>query len=234
MINQKIKNCIKQNILLIKKDLVIQTFGNVSIRIDTNHFCIKPSGIPAEELKINDIPIIRISDGKKIKGNLQPSTDTPTHQIIYKKYKDIKSIAHTHSKYATSWAQTNKSIPLLGTTHADYWINEIPVIKYINKSNLEKNYELMTGKLIIKTIENKKYNPISCPGVIVSGHGPFTWGTDETKAVLYSEMLEYIAELAFISMQIKINKKIPNYISRKHFERKHGKSSYYGQKIKKS
>ena len=225
-----IKLCIEQNKLLNKKKLTIQTFSNVSIRLNREYFVIKPSGMPPEKIEINKCPVIRISDGKKVRGSYNPSTDTPTHQEIYKRFSQIKSIAHTHSKYATSWAQTGKSIPIYGTTHADYWKTEIPVTNFITKQDLKKNYEANTGLLIIKTLSKKKLNPNNCPGVIVSGHGGFTWGKSYESAVKMSELMEFIAELAYFTEQIKVKKRIPKYICEKHFERKFGKKSYYGQK----
>ena len=231
--NKKFKNpskeCKKQNIRLVKKNLSIQTFSNVSLRIDEKYFVIKPSGVPPTQIKINESPIIRISDGRKVYGKYKPSTDTPTHQVLYKFYKEIKSISHTHSKYATAWAQTGKSIPIYGTTHSDYWYGKVPVTSYLEKKQL-KDYELSTGYLIIKLLKKLKLNTTSCPGVMVAGHGPFCWGTNFDSAVNYSEMLEYISEMAYYSEQIKIKNKLPAHISKKHFERKFGKNKYYGQK----
>ena len=171
-----VKECVNQNKLLKKKKLTIQTFSNVSIRLNDNYFTIKPSGVSPEKIILKKCPIIRVSDGKKMAGSYKPSTDTPTHRALYKKFKEIKSIAHTHSKYVTAWAQSGKSIPIYGTTHADYWKSEIPVTNFISKKELKKNYEANTGNLIIKTLKKKKLNPFNCPGVIVSGHGGFSWG----------------------------------------------------------
>ena len=225
-----IKECINQNKILKKKKLTVQTFSNVSIRLNEEFFTIKPSGVLPEDIIAKKCPIVRISDGKKISGTYKPSTDTPTHRIIYKKYKEIKSIAHTHSKYVTAWAQSGKSIPIYGTTHADYWKSEIPVTNFISKQDLNKNYEENTGNLIIKTLLKRKLNPFNCPGMIVSGHGGFSWGEKNIEAVKISELMEFIAELAYFTEQIKVKKKLPKYISKKHFERKFGKKSYYGQK----
>ena len=225
-----IKECINQNKLLKKKKLSIQTFSNVSIRLNDKYFTIKPSGVLPEKIILKKCPIIRISDGKKIVGSYTPSTDTPTHRLIYKIFGEIKSIAHTHSKYVTAWAQSGKSIPIYGTTHADYWKSEIPVTNFISQKDLRKNYEANTGNLIIKTLRKKKLNPLNCPGIIVSGHGGFAWGKNNADAVKMSELMEFIAELAYFTEQIKVKKKLPKYISKKHFERKFGKKSYYGQK----
>lgn len=228
-LNKFFIECKKQNISLVKKNLSIQTFSNVSIRIDKKYFTIKPSGIFPNKIKIKDCPVIRISDGKKIKGKYNPSTDTPTHQILYKKFKDLKSVSHTHSKFATAWAQTGKSIPIYGTTHSDYWTSEVPIARYVTKKEL-KFYEKNTGNVIIECLNKRKLTVKTCPGVLVPGHGTFCWGDNFDKAVQYSEMLEFIAELAYYSQRIKFSKKLPDYISKKHFERKFGKKRYYGQK----
>ena len=223
------KQCILQNKLLVKKKLVIQNFGNVSIRVDRDHFVIKPSGVNLTKVNISDMPIINIKTEKKISGKLKPSSDTLTHLEIYKKYDKIKSISHTHSTYATVWAQSGKPIPLIGTTHADFWKNEVPLIKFIKQKFIEKNYERYTGKLILNNLRKKKLSPYTCPGVIVSGHGPFSWGTEYESSVLNSEILEFVAKTTFLSMQLKIKEKLPKYISNKHYQRKHGKKAYYGQ-----
>jgi L-ribulose-5-phosphate 4-epimerase len=224
--NQK---CLEQNKLLVKKKLVMHSFGNVSLRIDDNYFVIKPSGVDLQRTNNSEFPIININTGKVVKGKLKPSSDTPTHLEIYKKFLKIKSISHTHSLYATAWAQSGKAIPLIGTTHADYWQDDIPLVKFISKKNLNKNYEQYTGKLIIDKLRKLRIDAYSCPGVIVSGHGPFTWGVNENSAVLNSEILEFIAKTAYLSNQIKVKSILPKYISKKHFERKHGKKAYYGQ-----
>ena len=221
--------CILQNKELIKKKLVIQNFGNVSLRIDKEHFVIKPSGAKLAKLKPQDMPVVNIKSGKKVKGNLKPSTDTPTHLEIYRKFIDINSIAHNHSNYATVWAQSSKSIPLIGTTHADYWKNEVPIVEFLSSKDLKQNYEKNTGKLILKTLQRKKLNAYTCPGVIVAGHGPFTWGIQNSSAVINAEILEFVAQTTFQSFLLKIKKKLPKYISRKHYQRKHGKKAYYGQ-----
>ena len=224
------KKCIEQNKKLINLGLAFQTFGNVSIKIDNNHFFIKPSGIDAKILKNGDCPIIRIHDGLKIQGKYYPSTDMQTHLELYRNFKVLNSISHCHSKYATAWAQGYKAIPLLGTTHADFWNKEIPLIEYISKKELFENYELFTGKLIIKKLFELKTTPLKCTSVLVAGHGVFSWSDTYEGAVLNSELCEYIAEIAYLSLKIGIRKKIPNYISKKHFDRKHGKNAYYGQK----
>ena len=223
------KKCLEQNRLLVKKKLVIHNFGNVSLRLDKDHFTIKPSGIDLRNVKSSDFPIINLRTKKVIKGKLKPSSDTPTHLEIYKSFSKIKSITHTHSPYAITWAQSGRSIPLVGTTHADYWSSEIPIANFISQKELNNGYEKNTGKLILSTLKKKKIDPYKCPGILVAGHGPFTWGTEITSSIINAEILEFIAKTTFNSLLIKIKRKLPRYISKKHFERKHGKSSYYGQ-----
>ena len=223
------KKCLEQNRLLVKKKLIIHNFGNVSLRLDKDHFTIKPSGIDLRNVKSSDFPVINLRTKKVIKGKLRPSSDTPTHLEIYKSFSKIKSITHTHSPYAITWAQSGRPIPLVGTTHADYWSSEIPIVNFISQKKLNNGYEKNTGKLILSTLKKKKIDPYKCPGILVAGHGPFTWGTEIKSSIINAEILEFIAKTTFNSLLIKIKKKLPRYISKKHFERKHGKSSYYGQ-----
>jgi L-ribulose-5-phosphate 4-epimerase len=227
---QKIENlCIKENIKLSKLGLKDHSFGNVSVRVNKDLFFIKPSGVDVKKLKNGDCPLISISTGKVIKNKrLKPSVDMPTHMEIYKTFKNIKSISHCHSKYATAWAQTSKPIPLLGTTQADFWQNYIPLVDHVNIKQL-KNYELNTGKLICKKVLTEKIKPEVCPGLIVAGHGQFSWSNKIDKSVANSKLIEFIAETSFISLSIGLNKKLPKYISKFHFDRKHSKKKYYGQ-----
>ena len=173
--------------------------------------------------------MVEISSGKVIKSKLKPSSDTQTHRILYKKYSQIKGIAHAHPIFLTSWAQTGKSIPNLGTTHSDYWQKEIPITKELKKSEIKKNYELNTGKVIIRTLEQKKLDSNFCPGILSRYHGAFSWGDSSNEAVKNLEAMEFIAELAFYTTIIGYKKKVSKNIIDKHFFRKHGKNKYYGQ-----
>ena len=224
------KNCHVANINLAKSSLVIHSFGNISSRIDDKYFTIKPSGANLNILKHTDYPIIRISDNKIIKGKLNPSTDTPTHCLLYKKYPEIGGIAHTHSKFATAWSQAKKSIPILGTTHADYSQKNIQVTNPLKKSQIIKNYEKNIGNSIIDCLKKSKIKPLECPGILVANHAPFSFGINANQAFKNAEILEYIAELAYLSLQINSKSKIDINLIKKHFFRKHGPSSYYGQK----
>ena len=224
------KNCHVANVILAKSSLVIHSFGNISSRIDDKYFTIKPSGANLNILKHTDYPIIRISDNKIIKGKLNPSTDTPTHCLLYKKYPEIGGIAHTHSKFATAWSQAKKSIPILGTTHADYSQKNIQVTNPLKKTQIIKNYEKNIGNSIIDCLKKLKIKPLECPGILVANHAPFSFGINANQAFKNAEILEYIAELAYLSLQINSKSKIDINLIKKHFFRKHGPSSYYGQK----
>ena len=224
------KNCHVANINLAKSSLVIRSFGNISSRIDDKYFTIKPSGANLNILKHTDYPIIRISDNKIIKGKLNPSTDTPTHCLLYKKYPEIGGIAHTHSKFATAWSQAKKSIPILGTTHADYSQKNIQVTNPLKKTQIIKNYEKNIGNSIIDCLKKSKIKPLECPGILVANHAPFSFGINANQAFKNAEILEYIAELAYLSLQINSKSKIDINLIKKHFFRKHGPTSYYGQK----
>tara|TARA_B100002051_G_scaffold15686_1_gene12739 strand:- start:715 stop:1404 length:690 start_codon:yes stop_codon:yes gene_type:complete len=224
------KNCHVANVNLAKSSLVIHSFGNISSRIDDKYFTIKPSGANLNILKHTDYPIIRISDNKIIKGKLNPSTDTPTHCLLYKKYPEIGGIAHTHSKFATAWSQAKKSIPILGTTHADYSQKNIQVTNPLKKNQIIKNYEKNIGNSIIDCLKKSKIKPLECPGILVANHAPFSFGIDANQAFKNAEILEYIAEVAYLSLQINSKSKIDINLIKKHFFRKHGPTSYYGQK----
>ena len=213
---------------LLSLGLQIHTFGNASIR--HKNFCIiKPSGANLKKLKPSDLSVVNIKNKKIISGK-KPSVDLDTHLEIYKNFKNINSIVHTHSVYATSWAQAKKPIPCYGTTHADYYSREIPITKSINQSQVKKNYEYQTGKLVVSKIKELKINPLYIPGILVSGHGPFAWGSNSKDALSNAQTIEYIAELAFNTKRINQNvKSIPKFLQDKHYKRKIGPNSYYGQ-----
>lgn len=223
------KKCLKSNKDILSKKLAIQSFGNASQRIDDNSFIIKPSGVNLKKIKSKELVSIEISSGKKINGKLKPSSDTETHRIIYKKFPFIKGIAHAHPTFLTSWAQTGKEIPNLGTTHSDYWRSNIPITKELSKNEISKNYELNTGKSILKCLALKKINPKFCPGILSRYHGAFAWGKSSDEAVKNLEAMEFIAELAFYTTIIGYKKKVSKKLVDKHFFRKHGKNKYYGQ-----
>ena len=219
----------KANQELVDKRLVIQSFGNVSERY--NKKCIiKPSGIEIYKTDFSKMVPVNIDDGS-YNGSFKPSSDTPTHIELYKKFSKIQSVAHTHSIFATSWSQSGLSIPCLGTTHADYWEKEIPITRSLTKKEIETGYEKNTGLVIVETLSKLRMDPLFCPGILVKNHGVFSWGKSSFDAVNNAELIEYIAEMAYRSMRINSKiKPLNKDLHRKHFNRKHGDDKYYGQK----
>ena len=218
------------NIELVKKNLVVFTFGNVSgIDRKSGIIAIKPSGVDYDKLT-PEIMVLVDLEGNKIDSNLNPSSDTKTHIKLYKAFTDIGGIVHTHSRFATSWAQAKKPILCLGTTHADYFYGEIPCTEVISDEQITKDYEEETGNLILETFKNKNIDYHDIKACLVSSHGPFTWGKDPEEAVFISSLLEEIAQMNFNS--ILINPKLQSTkktLIDKHYLRKHGKHAYYGQ-----
>ncbi len=213
---------------LIKKKLVIQCFGNVSERFN-NQCIIKPSGIDLHKINYKRMVSVNIIDGK-YNGSYRPSSDTPTHLELYKKFNNIQSIVHTHSTFSTSWAQAGLPIPCLGTTHADNWSGDIPITRVLTKDEIEINYEKNTGLVIIETLVKLKIDPIEIPGILVNNHGVFTWGESSQNAVKNAQLLENISEMAYRSLALNPNlKSINTNLHAKHFNRKNGKNKYYGQ-----
>ena len=213
---------------IYKSGLVVRDFGNVSVR-RKDDFIIKASGRPMESISENDFVRVKYN-GDVAKSSLRPSSDTPTHLELYNEYEEIGAIVHTHSPYATSWAQSGKSIPCFGTTHADYWCIDVPITRRLSKKEIESSYEVETGKVIIEKLKQIKLNPLECPGIIVLNHGPFAWGPNLEKAVEHAEVLEYIAKMAFNALLINPDlNKIDKSLLNKHFFRKHGPNAYYGQ-----
>jgi L-ribulose-5-phosphate 4-epimerase len=229
MIDQLINDVWKANIELSKSGLVIQTWGNVS-GIDRSEgiIVIKPSGVPYNELKIDDMVSVDF-DGKIVKGTKRPSSDTPTHIELYKAFPKIEGVTHTHSTFATVFAQACSSITCLGTTHADTFSGSIPVTRFLTQEEIEAAYEKNTGSVIIERFGDLNY--IQTPGVLVAGHAPFCWGKSAIDSVNNSIILENVAKMAFLTYQLNPEiKELPEYISQKHFLRKHGPNAYYGQK----
>jgi L-ribulose-5-phosphate 4-epimerase len=226
---EKLKNSVfKANIELVNKGLVIHTWGNVSgIDPETGLIVIKPSGVSYETMIPGDMVVIDHL-GNIIEGHYKPSTDAPTHILLYNTYKSLGGIVHTHSSYATSWAQAGKSIPPLGTTHADHFYGEVPCTRLMEREETESNYEINTGRLIIEKIGN--LNPLDVSAVLVNGHGPFCWGTSAENAVYNAITLEEVAKMAFYTVLLGKSEPINQFLLDKHFKRKHGDDAYYGQK----
>jgi len=213
---------------LHRHNLVLHTFGNASAIDRANGLvAIKPSGVPYEQLKIGDIVIVDL-DNRVVEGKLRPSSDTKTHTLIYKNFPEIGGVVHTHSTYAVAWAQAMKPIPILGTTHADHAPEDIPCTEVMSDQMIKGDYEIETGNQILKTFKKRSY--LETPMVIVACHGPFTWGKTPDKAVYNSVMIEELARMAYLTVQI--NPKVPRLkksLIDKHYKRKHGPDSYYGQ-----
>lgn len=227
---------LEANKLLVEYRLVTLTWGNVS-GIDRKQglIVIKPSGVEYGKMTAEDMVVVDMS-GKVVEGKLRPSSDTPTHLEMYEAFPEIGGITHTHSVHATAFAQACKEIPCLGTTHADSFFGSVPVTRYLTENEVESGYEVNTGKVIIERFKEPstaggELDPVSMPGVLVAGHGPFCWGKDSEDSVRNSLILEQIAEMAFETLVLGPNvAPLPDYILRKHHERKHGKDAYYGQK----
>lgn len=232
VLNQLKEAVLMANLALPHHQLVTFTWGNVS-GIDREHdlVVIKPSGVPYDELKVSDMVVVRLADGEVVEGNLRPSSDTATHLVLYKEFPKIGGIVHTHSPYATSWAQAGRGIPALGTTHADYFYGEVPCTRKLADSEILGNYEVETGNVIVETFRSLQLNPNSIPGVLVDGHAPFVWGKNPENAVHNAVVLEEIAKMAtntyFLNHQTE---PIQQRLLDRHFLRKNGSNAYYGQR----
>tara|TARA_X000000950_G_scaffold275965_1_gene363114 strand:+ start:3069 stop:3767 length:699 start_codon:yes stop_codon:yes gene_type:complete len=225
-----LKECLKQNIKLIDLKLSFQNFGNLSLRLDSDHFAIKPSGANLKTVKYSEFPIVNIKNGKKISGNLKPSSDTKVHLEIYKHFSKINGVAHTHSFYATAWAQSCRPINILGTTHSDFSNKNIPITKKLLRNEILNDYEKAIGLSIIKSLKENNISAYNSPGILVANHGPFAWGKTAEDTIKNIEAIEIIAKLAFLTENLNPKKMINEILIKKHFERKHGINSYYGQK----
>jgi L-ribulose-5-phosphate 4-epimerase len=227
MLEQLKERVFKANLDIVKHSLVIHTWGNVSGRDkESGMVVIKPSGVTYEKMNPADMVVVDIN-GNVVEGKRKPSTDTPTHLILYRTYPGLGGIVHTHSTYATSWAQAGRSIPPLGTTHADHFYGEVPCTRVLNDKEIASDYEVNTGKVIIEKIG--KGNPLSTPSVLVNCHGPFCWGEDPENAVYNAIALEEIARMALYTVLLGKNESVGKSLINKHFNRKHGKNAYYGQ-----
>ncbi|WP_067929098.1 L-ribulose-5-phosphate 4-epimerase [Alicyclobacillus shizuokensis] len=217
------------NLQLPKHQLVKFTWGNVSgVDRERGLFVIKPSGVPYEELKAEHMVVCNL-DGEVVEGDLRPSSDTPTHALLYKSLPTIGGIVHTHSPWGTVWAQAGKPIPALGTTHADYYYGSIPCTRALTDDEIGGDYEYETGRVIVETLGET--NPLSMPGVLVRSHAPFCWGKDAADAVHNAVVLEEVAKLAYHSLALNPNlAPMQQSLLDKHYLRKHGKNAYYGQR----
>ncbi|OOF66269.1 L-ribulose-5-phosphate 4-epimerase [Rodentibacter sp. Ppn85] len=222
---------LKANLALPKHNLVTFTWGNVSgIDRTSNLVVIKPSGVDYEVMTAEDMVVVDLFSGKVVEGNKKPSSDTPTHLELYRRFKDIGGIVHTHSRHATTWAQAGEDLLALGTTHADYFYGTIPCTRKMTPAEIQGEYELETGKVIVETFQKRHVDPNQVPAVLVNSHGPFVWGTDADNAVHNAVVLE---ELAYMNLFSKVLRpslgSMQQELLDKHYLRKHGKNAYYGQ-----
>ncbi len=220
----------RANLDLVKHGLVIFTWGNVSgIDRESGLIVIKPSGVSYETMTAADMVVVDL-DGNVVDGDLRPSSDTPTHLALYRAFPEIGGVVHTHSTYATAWAQAGIDLPNIGTTHADYFHNAVPCTPDMTREEVEGDYELETGNVIVRRFQG--LNPVHTPGVLVKNHGPFTWGKDAHEAVHNAVVLEQVAKMASIAFTINPRLTMNPLLIEKHFSRKHGPNAYYGQKKK--
>lgn len=221
----------KANLDLVRKGLVIETWGNASgVDRERGLMVIKPSGVPYDGMKPKHMVVMSLETGKVVDGSLKPSSDTPTHLVLYRAFPKIGGVVHTHSLFATAWAQAQRGLPSYGTTQADYWYGDVPCTRLMKPDEIKKDYEANTGEVIVETFKKLKFGPMQHPAVLVASHGPFTWGKDVTDAVHNAGVLEFIARLA--SETLRINPKLKpmqSVLLNKHFLRKHGPNATYGQ-----
>ena len=233
MLEELKKQVYEANMLLPAYHLVTFTWGNVSgIDREKGLFVIKPSGVPYEELKPEDMVVMDL-EGNKVEGSLNPSSDTPTHAELYRRFPEIGGVVHTHSRWATIWAQAGRDIPAYGTTHADYIYGAVPCCRDLTREEVERAYELETGRVIADHFERNGLNPSHVPCVLARHHGPFAWGKDAMEAVHNAVVLEEVAMMAWHTETLPAAQPVgclPDHVKEKHFMRKHGPNAYYGQK----
>lgn len=219
------------NLDLVKKGVVIYTWGNVSgIDREKGLVVIKPSGVDYANMKPEDMVVVDLATGETVEGKWRPSSDTPTHLFLYRQFEDIGGITHTHSINAVAFAQAGIDIKAFGTTHADYFCGNIPCTRELTEQEVKEAYELNTGKVIVETIKERVKDAMKVPAALVKNHGPFAWGKDAAESVYNAVVLENVAEMAIKTMNLNNNAVLPQYVLDKHYERKHGKNAYYGQK----
>lgn len=229
MLEELKEKVFKANLDLVKHGLVIFTWGNVSgIDREKGLVVIKPSGVSYDEMKAEDMVVVDLASGQVVEGNLKPSSDTPTHLVLYRAFPEIGGVVHTHSTYATAWAQAGLDIPNIGTTHADYFHDAVPCTRDMTEMEVKGEYELETGNVIVERFMD--INPVHTPGVLVKNHGPFAWGTSPADAVHNAVVLEQVAKMASIAYSVNPKLTMNPLLVEKHFSRKHGPNAYYGQK----
>jgi L-ribulose-5-phosphate 4-epimerase len=228
MLQRLREQVLEANLELVRRNLVLYTFGNASgISREEGLVVIKPSGVPYEQMKPEHLVVTDLA-GNVVEGKLRPSSDLPTHLVLYKQFPEIGGVAHTHSEYATAWAQARRPIPCFGTTHADYFHGPVPVTSEMSNQEIAKEYETNTGHAIVRCLEQVR--PLAIPGVLVASHGPFAWGADAGTAAHNAVILEAIARMAYFTLGINSSAQpVGSTLHNKHYLRKHGENAYYGQ-----
>lgn len=225
------KKVYEANMDLVRHGLVIFTWGNVSgIDRERGLVVIKPSGVDYDTMTPDDMVVVDLHTGEVVEGSLRPSSDTPTHLVLYRAWPEIGGVVHTHSTYATAWAQAGIDLPNIGTTHADYFHNAIPCTADMTEAEVKGQYELETGNVIANRFRLGAINPVHTPGVLVKNHGPFSWGKDPHEAVHNAVVMEQVAKMAFVAYSVNPRLTMNPLLVEKHFSRKHGPNAYYGQK----
>ena len=231
MLKELKRKVYEANMELPRRGLVTYTWGNVSgIDRERGLFVIKPSGVEYDALRPEDLVVLDLN-GNKVEGDLNPSSDTKTHLVLYNAFPEIGGIVHTHSPHAVAWAPAGQDIPAHGTTHADYFYGPIPCARHLTQEELDEDYEKNTGNIIVETFQSRGIDPMAVPAVICHSHGPFTWGKDAAQAVYHAVVLEEVAKMAILTRQVDPSAApAPQRILDKHYTRKHGPNAYYGQR----
>ena len=231
MLEELKEKVFQANLELVRQGLVIYTWGNVSgIDREKGLVVIKPSGVSYDDMKPSDMVVVSLETGETVEGDLNPSSDTPTHLVLYRAFPNIGGVVHTHSTYATAWAQAGKDIPNIGTTHSDYFHLDIPCTADMTPEQIHGRYEHETGNAIVARFEG--LNPDHTPGVLVNHHGPFSWGKNPADAVYNAKVMEQCAQMAYIAFMLNPDTRMDPNLIEKHYSRKHGPDAYYGQKKK--
>lgn len=230
MLEQLKEEVFQANLELPKQGLIKYTWGNVSgIDREQGLFVIKPSGVSYDNMKASDMVVCDLQ-GNVVEGKLNPSSDTPTHAVLYQRFSEIGGIVHTHSTWATAWAQSGLDVPAMGTTHADTFYGTVPCARFLTQEEIDKGYEAETGELIAETFKEREIDPLEVPGVLLHGHGPFTWGKTPSSAVMNAVVLDEVCKTNFVARQLNsYAEELPQRVLDKHYLRKHGKDAYYGQ-----